>query len=172
MSEEKIDWSLIPDHPEKSDTKETDVRFASFSRSENPAVMREEMQAAYEFARKLQRERDEISVRFDDLVKVYEVSESLRKSAWIEGEESRKQVEQLKQYSLKLDDWNDKLQAEVERLKAALEQAEAMVGCYKADKARLDWLIDCGSNEFFEALSEYSAQAREAIDAAMKGPQP
>lgn len=39
----------------------------------------------------------------------------------------------------------------------------------RADKARLDWLIEHGANDFFEVLSEYPSQARNAIDAAMKG---
>lgn len=57
MSEEKIDWSLIPDHPEKSNTPETDAAWAAWQYA-GPAVH-------VNFARKLERERDEARKRVE-----------------------------------------------------------------------------------------------------------
>jgi len=74
-----------------------------------------------------------------------------------ERDEARKEVERLK---AERDNW---------RVSSVCRELNAELERLKADKARLDWLIEHGANDFFEVLSEYPSQARNAIDAAMKG---
>lgn len=106
---------------------------------------------------------DQLIKQRDDALQQLQIVTSSR-------DEATKQVEQLKQYALKLDDWNDKLQAEVDRL--------------KADKERLDWLdsfnntvtIQCEDGGIWIEIEDYKKvnnepekSLRDAIDAAMKG---
>lgn len=104
--------------------------------------------ASADFARKLERERDEARKERNAALS--------DRDAWARmcGAVDCYTPSTAEPYeALKLQ--RDELRAEVERM--------------KADKARLDWLIEHGANDFFEVLSEYPSQARNAIDAAMKG---